>query len=339
MVSDFVLDKHVGHADTIAQTAVVESRFERNVFFICYMGSTMSLFYGWWWILTALGEERQKLKIRIAASADDGAAAENQDTIATAAAAADGAGGGINADGDGVGVGGSGGSGGLDVVDLNDSNSSINDGISVVVDAAGGGTGGRASSPSLRQRSPSDSSLKTRRSTPEGTGASGTFGELDERLVEDFDESDVDGTDHGNEVEEGGGEMPDKAKLRLMSRFGVLVQLYLLVVIVVMFVGALMFTPGSTFPSALRVVQDAFDIFFMFGLVHTFRLRTSNPYFMLSDLDYADQRGVGTTIGRLNTPGVAGAGAGGDAYSDGNGGGGSAQTTVTNTSFSVETEA
>lgn len=74
--------------------------------------------------------------------------------------------------------------------------------------------------------------------------------------------------------------MPDKSKLRLLSRFGVLVQIYLLIVIVVMFVGALMFTPGSNFPNAIRVVQDIVDIIFMAGLVHTFRYEQNNLHLL-----------------------------------------------------------
>ena len=293
MVSDFVLDKHVGHADTVAKTAVVESRMERNIFFICYIGSTLSLFYGWWWILTALGEERQKLKDRIAASATSTIAASDEQDAAAAAAAAAAAGGGAGRDGDGSGdvryfatpsPSGSRSQLDMETVDLNGNGNSNGNDDTVGIDAA---TAGRASSPSLRQRSPSDSSFKTRRSTSDAR-ASSSVGALDERLVIDnLDDDGSDGSDadvadrndHG--PDEGEDEvMPDKSKLRLLSRFGVLVQIYLLIVIVVMFVGALMFTPGSNFPNAIRVVQDIVDIIFMAGLVHTFRYEQNNLHLL-----------------------------------------------------------
>lgn len=73
--------------------------------------------------------------------------------------------------------------------------------------------------------------------------------------------------------------LPDQAKLRLLTQFRWLVQIYLLAVILVIIYRAWKHETNA----ALAITMDMLVLMAMMGLSFTFRLRAANPYFMLED--------------------------------------------------------
>jgi len=124
----------------------------------------------------------------------------------------------------------------------------------------------------------------------DGSGSEMEPGEPDElELADDERES--------GEEEEGDARntIPDRAKLKLLTQYMYLVQLYLLVVVIILVYQA---WKNDNSPE-LNVVLEVLNLVVMIGLIITFRLRASNPYFVLTDYDEfdGDEGGIGINGG------------------------------------------
>eukprot|EP00038_Savillea_parva_P006482 m.164069 g.164069 ORF g.164069 m.164069 type:complete len:403 (+) comp12374_c0_seq1:89-1297(+) len=105
-------------------------------------------------------------------------------------------------------------------------------------------------------------------------------GQLGETLISDG--ADGDGGSWSPSADH--SSMPDRAKLRMLSQYGVMVQCYLFTVLIVLLVNAW----RQDRPVASIVLLEMLHVCFLASLLYTFRLRNTNPYYMLDEHDYHD---------------------------------------------------
>eukprot|EP00039_Didymoeca_costata_P002046 m.57191 g.57191 ORF g.57191 m.57191 type:complete len:409 (-) comp11088_c0_seq1:152-1378(-) len=226
-INEYVQDNwaliEVNNTDTnTTEYKVQASRSAKYFVDMLYFVSTMALFFGWWWILVFVGEEKKNLKEKLAAHEAELEAARAREAEMSAEQD-DG-----NEEGEGAHR--------LESVDIDGEEEEVFNAASI------------------------GDLQAVRRTQP-----------LQTRLVEEGF--------HGHD-----STMPDKAKLRLMFQYGILVQAFIVIKILILFVGAVTFNrPSNRFPWQLLVFEDMVQLVFVFGLAFVFRLRQVNPYFVLDD--------------------------------------------------------
>eukprot|EP00054_Salpingoeca_dolichothecata_P025747 m.181543 g.181543 ORF g.181543 m.181543 type:complete len:212 (+) comp25457_c0_seq3:1032-1667(+) len=134
----------------------------------------------------------------------------------------------------------------------------------------------------VTQNNPGES-LPNLSSSPPPIATNNNFMAEGEQVSPQQDEHGGDDAEQEEEVEQ--VMMPDRAKLQLLNRFNILIQLYLLAVIFVLFINA--WRNKNSF--GITVTMDMLDLLAMASLLYTFRLRSENPYFLVNEYDDFDR--------------------------------------------------
>lgn len=258
MIVDFILDRKVGHTDTELETAIIPNDFERTVLIVANLVSLVTLLYAWWWIFVCLGEERKKLRTKIEAQANgtyedsdesedditEGIDSNNPETFARID---------LNSDGDDV------------EEDVFDARTETGHLPSIPIDST---SEVASESDTIEVGSPSRPRGRRRRQRRRRQDQ-----QLAQQLLPDAEpqnETVPNTADFG---------IPDRAKYRLMDQFSIMVQLYLFIFVLILMVNAW----NEDRPPATIVVLDMCNVLIMAGLLYVFRLRTTNPYYILPE--------------------------------------------------------
>lgn len=267
---DYILDRHIGHRDSKDEVAYIPDPTERTILIFAYFGSIITLFYGWWWIFTCLAIERAELHKKIDNHGadsesdiydDDDDDSDRSDYEDRTAAGANADLPDADPDADRP---------RLTSVDLGGDVNGDEDEV-VFEAAAGEGEGGAAE----RRR-------RRTRAQRRAARARANAGQLGETLIDGDGDRDTGSPPWSPSVDHSA--MPDRAKLRMLTQYGVMVQCYLFIVLVVLLVNA--WRQDRTVASI--VLLELLNLSFLAGLLYTFRLRATNPYYMLDEHDYHD---------------------------------------------------
>eukprot|EP00041_Stephanoeca_diplocostata_P013569 m.238228 g.238228 ORF g.238228 m.238228 type:complete len:489 (+) comp19386_c0_seq1:200-1666(+) len=293
---DYILDKRVGHENNKQEVAVISSSNERSLLLIAYFGSIITLFYGWWWIFSCLAMEtadlRKKINTPPEPDSDSATDSDDMDLHVGRPVQTERTSSGPNA-GD-VGEGDEWGQ----RINLEDDDEDVE----IVSRARGGGDSGVPPSHESGDntgtadgdedgpgeadalghgQSPRKKKKRTRRQR--ALARRGVLGEqlLDSSTTEPQDLEPIEPAEQ--DTADFGGSMPDRAKLKMLTQYSVMVQLYLFTTLMILLINA--WEQQRNIPSI--IIMEMLNLFFLAGLMFTFRLRDTNPYFMLEDTTYA----------------------------------------------------
>eukprot|EP00037_Helgoeca_nana_P010850 m.96349 g.96349 ORF g.96349 m.96349 type:complete len:439 (-) comp20463_c1_seq2:2438-3754(-) len=274
---DYILDSHIGHSDAKDEVAYIPDSGERTVLIAAYFGSIVTVFYGWWWIFTCLAIERTEIQKKIERGSpnpsgegydDDDDDSDRSDYEDRTRANADLADTGAHVDN-----GNFNGEGGappararLTSVNLG---SDADEEEEVVFQAPP-----EAAARDQRHRRRTRAERRADRSRTRA-------GQLGVTLIESARNDEM-GSPESTSVDH--SSMPDRAKLRMLTQYGIMVQIYLFIILIVLLVNA--WRQDRTIASVVLV--EMLNLIFLAGLLYTFRLRSTNPYYMLEEHDYHD---------------------------------------------------
>lgn len=343
-IVDYILDRRFGHENAEAEIAdtYIEDESERTTLVVANLGSLITLLYGWWWIWACLGQERRDLKLKIEARA----VGELSDSESSSS--------GYSGDEDELEPEEDAGNGTVltsetfaridlgtdddaedeDVYDSRappppragntapsinvgntDFDSSLNGSVSEDADPGGAGPGslGRRRQQRRRRRQRGNAQLN------EGL-LGGNADSPGARIAEATADS-----DYG---------IPDKAKLRLLDQYSLMVQLYLFTYLMIVLVNAW----NQDRPPSSIVVLDLCNMLILAGLLYIFRLRTTNPYYILAetlDVEYGGECSGGTGGGQYEIPRTTREVGMGGTYGNEDAGQGGGGRTVGNAAFAI----
>eukprot|EP00040_Diaphanoeca_grandis_P022336 m.119766 g.119766 ORF g.119766 m.119766 type:complete len:523 (+) comp28761_c0_seq2:82-1650(+) len=248
MTSELILDKYYGHSDETSQVLIFADPILQKVFIAANLGTVVTLLYSWWFIYACVANEMAILKRRIANRVGSANAVVPNEAFDEP-------------------------TGHVDLASADDDEEE--DEVlrfNIAVDEEDGVTfDGSHTETSSNVNSNSNNSIG---------GVDEFMGSMEDNIGNGL----LMGDDSTGTHDYG---MPDKAKLRMLKQYTVMVQLYVFIYLIVLVINAW----NRDNPVWSIVLIDLLDLLIMSSLLFTFRLRLTNPYYILYETtndEYAD---------------------------------------------------